>query len=237
MVDLLCRSGNLDEAYNFIKRMPLEPNAVIWGASFGACKIHCNIELGQHVAEHLFELEPENEGYHILLSNIYVVLGRWDNVAKVRIMMKDRGLKKKPGCSWIEVKDKGMNKFWVHAFVGGDKSHPESDKIYAMLESLFRQMKDMGYVPNINFVLDDVDDDKEKERILLAHSEKLAIAFGIIKTCPGIAIRITKNLRICGDCHIATKFISRIVGREIIVRDMNRFHCFKDGLCSCRDYW
>eukprot|EP01018_Ginkgo_biloba_P030200 Gb_04419 [translate_table: standard] len=230
MVDLLGRSGHVDEAYNFIRKMPLEPSAGVWGALLGACRIHCNVELGEHVAEQLFELDPENEGYYVLLSNIYAAAGRWDGVAKVRIMMKDRGLKKKPGCSWIEVKNR------VHAFVGGDRSHPESEKIYATLESLSREMKNAGYAPDTNFVLDDVKEE-EKEHILFSHSEKLAIAFGLIHTFPGIPIRITKNLRVCGDCHSATKFISKIVGREIIVRDMNRFHRFKDGLCSCGDYW
>ncbi|XP_057818774.2 putative pentatricopeptide repeat-containing protein At3g23330 [Cryptomeria japonica] len=231
MVDLLSRSGCLEEAYNFISKMPMKPTSGIWGALLGACKIHCNVELAECVAEKLFELDPRNEGYYIVLSNIYAAAGKWNGVAKMRKMLKERGLRKSPGCSWIEVNNK------VHAFVGDDRSHPESEEIYAMLDSLFRLMKCSGYVPGTNFVLDDVEDEKERERILSSHSEKLAIAFGIIKTGPGIPIRVTKNLRICGDCHNATKFISKIVGRQIIVRDMNRFHCFKDGLCSCGEFW
>eukprot|EP01018_Ginkgo_biloba_P020609 Gb_26571 [translate_table: standard] len=230
MVDLLGRAGQLDEAQDFVKRMPLEPAASVWGALLGACRVHCNIEVGQFVAEHLFDLEPENAGYYILLSNIYAAAGRWDDSAKVRTLMKDRGVKKPPGCTWIEINNK------VHSFIVGDRSHPQSQKIYATMEILARQMKDAGYVPNTNFVLHDVEEEVKKH-MLCSHSEKLAIVFGFINTSPGTPIRITKNLRVCGDCHSATKFISKIVRREIIVRDINRFHHFKDGICSCGDYW
>eukprot|EP01018_Ginkgo_biloba_P019175 Gb_04167 [translate_table: standard] len=230
MVDLLGRSGLLVEAQNFIQKMPLEPDARVWGALLGACRIHCNFVLGEHVAERLFELEPENAGCYVLLSNIYAEAGRWDDVAKVRTMMKDRGLKKTPGCSLIEINNR------VHAFHVGDRSYLQCEEIYAMLETLAEQMKEAGYVPNTNFVLHDVEEEV-KEHMLFIHSEKLAIAFGLINTSPGTLIRITKNLRVCGDCHSATKLISKIVNREIIVRDANRFHHFKDGLCSCRDYW
>eukprot|EP01018_Ginkgo_biloba_P032702 Gb_11925 [translate_table: standard] len=230
MVDLLGRAGRLAEAQDFIKNMPLEPDASVWGALLGACRIHSNVELTECVSECLLEMEPKKAGNYVLLSNIYAAAGRWDNVAKVRTMLKDRGLKKSPGCSWIELKNK------VHVFLAGDKSHPCSEKIYAMLKSLACRMEEAGYVPDTSFVLHDVEEE-EKERLIFSHSEKLAIAFGLINTSPGIPIHISKNLRMCGDCHSAIKYISKIVMREIIVRDTNRFHHFKDGVCSCRDYW
>eukprot|EP01018_Ginkgo_biloba_P034137 Gb_28030 [translate_table: standard] len=230
MVDLFGRAGFLDEAEDFIKKMPLKPNAGVWGALLGACRIHCNIGLGERVAEHIFDLEPENPGYYVLLSNVYAVAGRWGDVAKIRAMMKDKGLKKLPGWSFIEVKNR------VHAFFVGDRSHPQSDKIYAMLDTLAGQMKEAGYMPNTNVVLHDVEEE-EKEHMLSSHSEKLAIAFGLINTSPETPIQITKNLRVCGECHSATQLISKIVRREIIVRDAKRFHHFKEGLCSCGDYW
>lgn len=144
--------------------------------------------------------------------------------------MKDKGLKKRAGCSWIEVNNK------VCSFVMGDRSHPQQVKIYAALENWNAQMKAAGYVPDTNSILHDVEEE-EKEQILCGHSEKLAIVFGIINTCPGKPIRVMKNLRVCQDCHTATKFLSKIAQRDIIVRDAIRFHHFKDGLCSCRDYW
>eukprot|EP01018_Ginkgo_biloba_P011244 Gb_34298 [translate_table: standard] len=230
MVDLLGRAGRLDEAQDFIKKMPIEANAEVWGPLLGACRIHCNIELGESVAEHLFNMEPKNAGNYVLLSNIYAAASKWDGVTKVRTMMKERGVTKTPGCSLIEVNNR------IHAFIAADRSHPQSEKIYATLEILAGQMKEAGYVSNANFVLHDVEDES-KEHMLCTHSEKLAIAFGLINTSPGTPIRITKNLRVCGDCHSAIKLISMIVKREVIVRDTSRFHHFKHGLCSCGGYW
>eukprot|EP01018_Ginkgo_biloba_P029185 Gb_18412 [translate_table: standard] len=230
MVDLLGRAGHLDEAESFINQMPLEPDAGVWGALLGACRIHCNVELGERVSERLLELEPKNAGNYVLTSNIYAAAGRWHDVAKLRTILKDKGLKKLPGCSWIEVKNR------IHTFVTGDKSHSQSEKIYAVLENLAGQMKEAGYVPDKNFVLHDVEEE-EKDYILRIHSEKLAISFGLLNTSPGACIQISKNLRVCGDCHSAIKFISKIVKQEIILRDTNRFHHFKDGSCSCRNYW
>eukprot|EP01018_Ginkgo_biloba_P013991 Gb_31794 [translate_table: standard] len=230
MIDLLGRAGRLDEAEVIINNMPFETDASVWGALLGACRIHGNLELGKRAAEQLFELEPQNAARYVLLSNIYAAAGRWDDVARVRKMMTDRRVKKTPGCSWIVVKQK------VHTFISNDRSHICTEEIYAMLERLEKQMKEVGYVPDTNFVLRD-EDEEHKEISLSHHSEKLAIAFGLISTFPGTPIRIFKNLRVCGDCHSATRFISKIVGREIVVRDANRFHHFKDGLCSCGNYW
>eukprot|EP01018_Ginkgo_biloba_P018360 Gb_34963 [translate_table: standard] len=230
MVDLLGRAGHLDEAQDLINKMPLKPNVSVWGSLLGACRIHTNIKIGKYVAERLFELDPKNAAHYVLLSNMYAAAGRWDDVEKVREMMKERKVKKKPGCSWIEVKNK------VYSFVVGDRSHPQMQKIYLELERLSVRMKEAGYVPDTNFVLHDVEEE-QKEHILFHHSEKLAIVFGLINTSPGTPIRIIKNLRVCGDCHSATKLISKIVAREIVVRDAHRFHYFIDGQCSCGDYW
>eukprot|EP01018_Ginkgo_biloba_P029281 Gb_13717 [translate_table: standard] len=230
MVDLLGRCGRVDEAEDIINNMPFDPDAVMWGALLGACRIHGKVDLGERAAEKLFELEPQNAATYVLLSNIYAAAGRWDDVAAVRMKMKNRGVTKQPGCSWIEVKNK------VHAFLVGDRSHPQTEKIYSTLEALARQMKDLGYSPNTNFVLHDVEEE-EKEQFLCHHSEKLAIAFGLISTQDGAPIQIVKNLRVCGDCHNAAKFISKIAVREIVMRDPNLFHHFKDGFCSCQDYW
>lgn len=110
------------------------------------------------------------------------------------------------------------------------------EELQALIGEFVTQMKNEGYVPDTRSVLYDIEEE-EKERILLGHSEKLAVAFGLIKTGSGEAIRITKNLRLCEDCHSVTKFISKFTDREIVVRDVNRFHHFRNGVCSCRDYW
>lgn len=162
MVDLLGRAGCLAEAEYLIEKMPLEPDAGVWGALLGACRIHGNIELAERVAERLFYLDPKNDGYYILLSNMYATAGRWDDVVKVRTLMIDRGLKKTPGYSLIEV-----NKS-VHTFLVGDRSHPQSREIYATLDILAGKMKEAGYVPNNCFVPQD--EEGVKEHMLRSHS-------------------------------------------------------------------
>eukprot|EP01018_Ginkgo_biloba_P003192 Gb_13222 [translate_table: standard] len=230
MVDLLGRGGHLDEVQDFINNMPIQPDAAVWRCLLGACRVHNNVGLGACVAERLFELDPKNSSPYVLLSNIYAASGRWDDAENVRKLMKYRKVKKTPGCSWIEVNKQ------VHSFLVGDARHPQMQEIYEKLDGLFVLMKAEGYVPDTRFVLHDVEDE-QKEQLLVHHSEKLAITFGLISTSPGTTIQVIKNLRVCGDCHSATKFISKIVAREIVVRDANRYHHFKDGCCSCGDYW
>ncbi|KAF8397805.1 hypothetical protein HHK36_016728 [Tetracentron sinense] len=230
MVDLLGRAGHLYEAEALIENMPIEQDTVIWEALLGACRIHQNIELGQRVAEKLFQMDPQNSGAYVLLSNIYASLGMWAEVGEVRKLMKDRGVTKEPGISWIQIKNK------LHSFLTRDKTHYHTEEIYSTLKELYRRLRATGYVPDTKFVLHDVEEE-QKENELLYHSEKLALAYGLLNTPSGASIQILKNLRICGDCHTFTKFMSKVTQREITIRDGNRFHHFRDGLCSCGDYW
>lgn len=231
VVDLLGRAGFLNEAEQLIKAMPIQPNSAVWGALLGGCRIHGNVELGEKVGKLLLEMEPNNSGRYSLLSNIYARAGRWDDVAEIRKLMKDRGIKTTPGSSLIDLD--GL----IHEFVMGDASHTQSKEIHLMLDEIMEKLKtEAGYVPKTNEVLFDIDEE-EKETALCHHSEKLAIAFGFLNTSPGTTIRIVKNLRVCEDCHTATKLISRVYKREIIVRDRVRFHQFRNGNCSCMDFW
>ncbi|XP_038682607.1 putative pentatricopeptide repeat-containing protein At3g49142 [Tripterygium wilfordii] len=230
VVDLLGRSGRLAEAMELINRMPMQAGPSIWGALLSACRSHRNLDIAEMAAKKLFVLEPDTSGNYVILSNMYAEAGMLEQVDNMRALLKRHGVKKNPGCSWIEINGK------AHFFLGGDTSHPQAGEIYMFLEALPEKIKSAGYVPNTSFVFHDVSEE-EKQHSLNTHSEKLAIAFGLLNTGPGVVLRVTKNLRICGDCHSATKFISKIYEREIIVRDVNRFHCFKLGACSCGDYW
>ncbi|CBI27235.3 unnamed protein product, partial [Vitis vinifera] len=231
VVDLLGRAGQLEEAYELVNTMPAEFDKVgAWSSLLGACRIHQNVELGEVAAKNLLHLEPNVASHYVLLSNIYSSAGLWNKAMEVRKNMRQMGVKKEPGCSWIEFRDE------VHKFMAGDVSHPQSEQLHGFLETLSEKMRKEGYVPDTSCVLHNVDED-EKENLLCGHSEKLAIAFGILNTPPGTTIRVAKNLRVCNDCHAATKFISKIMEREIIVRDVRRFHHFKEGTCSCGDYW
>lgn len=230
MVDLLSRSGLLNEAHQLILAMPVEPNTVVWGALLSGCRLHRDTHLAEHVLKQLLHLEPWNSGNYVQLSNIYSRSHRWEDAEKIRSRMNSGGIRKVPGYSWIEVH--GI----VHEFLVGDKNHTLSDEIYEKLNDVMKGIKAEGYVPTTDFVLFDIEEE-EKEQFLGWHSEKLAIAFGLISLESERPIRVVKNLRVCGDCHEAIKLISKITGREIIVRDNNRFHCFIDGSCSCNDYW
>ncbi|KAG7563212.1 Pentatricopeptide repeat [Arabidopsis suecica] len=230
MVDLLGRSGLLEEAYEFIKKMPVEPDTGIWGALLGACAVHRDMILGQKVADVLVETAPDIGSYHVLLSNIYAAAGKWDCVDKVRGKMRKLGTKKVAAYSSIEFDGK------IHFFNRGDKSHPQSKVIYEKLDEILKKIRNMGYVPDTGSVFHDVEME-EKECSLSHHSEKLAIAFGLINGRVGHPIRVMKNLRTCDDCHVFSKFVSRLTSREIIMRDKNRFHHFRNGICSCKEFW
>lgn len=230
MVDILGRAGKFDEVEHFIEKMELSPHALIWETVLGASKMHGNVEFGEKSAKRLFDLTPEVDSNYILLSNIFASKGRWDDVKNVRTLMSKRGVKKEPGCSWVEISGQ------VHIFVSQDGSHPKIRDIHLKLEDLSQKLTSAGYAPKMEHVLHNVTE-KEKKEHLNHHSERLALGFALISTKPAKKIRIFKNLRICEDCHDVMKFISDITNREIVVRDINRFHHFKDGACSCQDYW
>ncbi|CAN1270635.1 Pentatricopeptide repeat-containing protein At3g12770 [Linum perenne] len=230
VVDLLGRAGFLDRAYEFIRNMPIEPGVSVWGALLTACKIHRHVTLGEYAAERIFSLDQFSTGHHVQLSNIYASARMWDHVSKMRVLMKGKGLSKDLGYSSIEINGKPQ------VFQVGDKSHPRFTEILEKLVSSERRLKELGFFTDTESVLHDLNQE-EIEETLCNHSERIAIAYGLISTPPGTTLRIIKNLRACVNCHAAIKLISEIENREIIVRDSNRFHHFKDGKCSCGDYW
>lgn len=231
MVDLLGRAGHLEEALELAETMPVEAHGGVWGALLGACRIHGNPEIAQVAANHLFLLEPNGIGNYILLSNIYASAGWWDNVSRLRKLMREKGLKKNPAYSWVEAK-KGI----IYEFYAGDMNHPESIEIKQVLEGLLDRLKAHGYQPILSCVPYDVCDE-EKKRLLMNHSEKLALSYGLLSTDAGCTIKIMKNLRICEDCHAFMCSASQVTGREIVVRDNMRFHHFHHGACSCGNFW
>ncbi|CAN1252278.1 Pentatricopeptide repeat-containing protein At2g27610 [Linum perenne] len=230
LVDLYGRAGQLEKAMEVINSMPFPPSATVWRTILGASRVHRNLELGELAAEKLIELQPGDSAAYVLLANMHAVAGNWKERTRVRKLMDVRNVKKEAGYSWIEVKNK------TYSFLAADSSHPMSNQIYAKLKELGVKLKDAGYRPDTDNVLLDVDDE-HKESVLSQHSERLAIAFGLIATPRGTPLRVMKNLRVCGDCHAVIKLISAIEKRYIVVRDTNRFHHFKDGSCSCGDYW
>ncbi|KAK6263596.1 hypothetical protein SCA6_019030 [Theobroma cacao] len=143
VVDLFGRAGRLNEAFETIKSMPFSPDAGVWGTLLGACRNHGNVELAEFASRHLFDLDPQNSGYYVLLSNLLADAGHWGSVLKIRSLMKERGVQKVPGYSWIEVNNT------THMFVAADESHPRSSHIYSLLKTLLLELKREGYVPQL----------------------------------------------------------------------------------------
>lgn len=231
LVDLLGRAGRIEEALQIVKKMPMKPSASIWGSLLNACRLHGYLPLAEAIAKELFVIEPENSGNYIILSNVYANASMWKEVKMMRGLMEKKGMKKEVGCSWIQVKDK------VHTFVaGGGFEFRNSDEYKKVQGTLMEALRKSGYEPDIGVVLHNVDKEVKADWVC-GHSEKLATVFGLIHCGSRMPIRITKNLRVCTDCHTWMKFVSGITKRKIILRDTNRFHHFDDGSCSCKDYW
>lgn len=230
LVDLLGRAGQLMEAEEIVRDMPMKPNAVVWRSLLGAAKVHGNLEMGEVALKKLLQLEPGTSGNYVLLSNLYARMNRWEDVNKVRRLMKDHTIDKFPGSSLVEIDGA------LHEFLTGDRTHPRLEEVHSKLDDINRALRTYGHKPGTMDVLFDIEEE-EKEDALSYHSERLAIAFALITSDSRVPIRVIKNLRVCSDCHASTKLISLIYGREIIVRDRSRFHHFRDGTCSCSDYW
>jgi hypothetical protein len=179
----------------------------------------------------LIEYNQQVAGAYVTLSNTYTLAGEWENAHSLRTEMELVGVHKEPGCSWIEIKDS------IYVFYAGDLSCERGDEVISLLRELERRMMERGCVGgSTGLVFVDVEQEV-KEKIVGLHSERLALAFGLISIPKGVTIRVMKNLRICSDCHEAFKLISKIVERDFVVRDVNRFHHFKDGSCTCKDFW
>lgn len=229
IIELLGREGLLGEAFALIRSAPFEPTPNMWAALLTACRMHKNLELGKLAAEKLYGMEPEKLCNYVVLLNIYNSSGKLKEAAGVLQTLKKKGLRMLPACSWIEVKKQ------PYSFLCGDKSHPQTEEIYQKVDNLIVEISRHGYVVENEMLLPDVDE--EEQRIQKYHSEKLAIAFGLINTPDWMPLQMTQGHRVCGNCHNAIKLIAKVTGREIVLRDASRFHHFKNGSCSCGDYW
>lgn len=230
IVDLLGRAGRLVDAKKFILNSGFDNDPVIWRALLSACRVYKDTSMAKCVADRVIELEPQAAASYVLLYNVYNDAGKEKPALEVRKLMQDRGVKKEPGISWIEVGNK------VHSFVVGDHSHPMSQLIYSRLEEMLMKIKkNVLNIKKLPLSISEVE--LSGKTGMNHHSEKLAVTFGIISLPKSAPVRVMKNLRVCSDCHTTMKLISEVEKREIILRDAIRFHHFREGFCSCDDYW
>ncbi|KAG2698659.1 hypothetical protein I3760_07G160000 [Carya illinoinensis] len=230
LIDMFVRLGRLKEAFDFIGKMDFEPTEFIWSLLIAGCRSHGNLELGFYAAEQLLKLKPKDAETYVLLLNMYISAGRWKDTSRVRKMMKEEKLGKLQDWSWINIKEK------VYSFKPNDKSHFHSADLYTSLENLLQQASSLGYESLETMELTDEDEEENTSSSTAYHSEKLAVAFGLLNTPNATPIRVIKSVFMCRDCHNFTKYISLLTDREIIIRDSKRLHKFVNGRCSCGDF-
>lgn len=230
MVEVLGFWGHFDEVKKLISNAPFKPSASIWRSLLEICRLKPNPVLEKKAMQNLLALEPENESTFILAANLYAANSRWYCSERVREEMRSKRMQKIPVSSWF------IHGNMVHRFYTRDRTHPRSKDIYGGLDVLILECMKNGYEPDKSFVLHEVEE-YQKKHFLLYHSAKLAVMYGILVTEQGDVVRVMKNVRLCGDCHSFIKLASLLTGREILVRDSNGFHVFRNGECSCRDRW
>ncbi|KAJ1264868.1 hypothetical protein BS78_08G034800 [Paspalum vaginatum] len=262
-VDMLGRAGRLEEAFELAKEAQIEGNdaLLLWNSLLSACRTHKRLDLaimaGQRVSEfnqdvfmagqRVSEFNQDVAGGLVVMSNVYASAGQAVKASAVRSNMRLRGIRKNPGCSWIEVKDTPYVFYAGSVSCAGARADDamgagaRADEVMVLLDELECKMREKGYTGRLGSarVSDgDEDDGEEGKGVMVGvHSEILALGFGLLVVPKGMTIRVMKNLRMCSDCHEVFKLISDIVQREFVVRDLNRFHHFKMGSCSCNDYW
>jgi len=234
LMDILSRKGHLDEAEKLLQDRPSSSLSVALTTLLGACRSYKDITRTRRLEKIVFSSSlsiEEVASLCVLISNIYNLVGHYDEGKRLRNYMREKGLKTIPGVSSLYLFGDLIHTFYVSRI-----DHHMEVAIKAKLEEWQDAMKKNGYFPDLSWSLHNVSD-KEKEMKLCYHSEKLALALGILLAPKEEPIKIIKNLRVCGECHRATAWISTYEARDFIVRDANRWHHFKDGKCSCNNYW
>ncbi|KAG2631943.1 pentatricopeptide repeat-containing protein At5g03800-like [Panicum virgatum] len=227
-VNVLGCWGHFDEAEQLIGGMPFKPGALVWRSLLDSCSKRSNTTVRRRAMKNLLALEPQDPSTYVLTSNLFSESARWHSSENTRLEMREKGMRKIPARSWT------FHDNAVHSFFARDRSHPQSRDIYAGLDVLILECIKAGYEPDTTFVLHDVEE-YQKRHFLMYHSAKLAAMYGLLTAHPGLAVRVVKNIRMCGDCHSFLEHASAATGKVISVRDSSGFHVFRGGRCSCRE--
>uniref|UniRef100_A0A6B2L732 DYW domain-containing protein n=1 Tax=Arcella intermedia TaxID=1963864 RepID=A0A6B2L732_9EUKA len=230
IVDLLSRNGRLNEAEKFIQNQIEEPDITIWKTLLSSCRNFLDVERAERIAQNIFNLNDKDESTYVLLGNIYASLGMSEKLNNIRQLMVKKGIKKTPGETW------GMVNGKMVTFMANDDRHPEHQKIFLHSKQLDDHIIKMGFKHNFIFAIDKkLNTEEDKIRNLCSHSERLFISYALLNNHSPIVAY--KNLRMCQNCHEATKYISKLTKTHLQIRDNSRWHHFVDGKCSCNDYY
>jgi pentatricopeptide repeat protein len=234
IIDLYGRLGRLDDAERLVRQNP-RAGIVSWMTLLGACRKFTDVKRAEHAFSRITAFpadvqRPHRSGAFVLMANTYAQAGDMHGRDRMRKQMEDLGVFKIPGKSCLQLSNRTV------PFVADDPKLHENGSLHSMHSEMMDRLQRSGYVPDASVVTLG-DPFSDRQRSVCYHSEKIAIAYGLLVSPPIEPLRITKNLRVCPDCHSATKLVTLIYGREIVLRDNSRHHHFKDGKCSCGDYW
>ncbi|KAF2301809.1 hypothetical protein GH714_029487 [Hevea brasiliensis] len=240
LVDTYAKCGSVKDAIQTFEEMP-ERNVVSWNALIAAYAQNGDGEATLRSFEEMVRSGQFDKAEKLMTQMPFEPDEiMWSSVLNSCKIHKNHDLAKRAAKQLfnMEVRDASpyVTMSNILAAAANDKCHPQMKEIMLKIDVLSEQMEREGYMPDTSCALHNVDEDVKVES-LKYHSERIAIAFALINTPERSPILVMKNLRACADCHAAIKVISKIVGREITVRDSSRFHHFRDGICSCRDYW
>ncbi|KAL9229192.1 hypothetical protein vseg_004685 [Gypsophila vaccaria] len=231
LIDMYVRLGRLKEAFELTKNMGCEPDEFIWSNLVAGCRSHGNLELGFVAAERLLKLKPKDAETYVSILNMYLSAERWQDVSRVRKLMKDEKLGKLQDWSWLSIKDK------VYSFTPQDETYPRKSEVENYLATLIEEVTNKEYQCQNTLVSNEEDDDhKVSSSSTSYHSEQLAVAFGLLQTDNNVPVRVVKSTSMCRNCHTFIKLISETTSREIIIRDSKRLHRFVKGQCTCKDF-
>ncbi|CAF4692710.1 unnamed protein product, partial [Rotaria socialis] len=237
-IDCLSRAAAFDEAQQLIEQFERDhaPALPTYMALLSGARNQKNSKLAQEVVDRIRKLFPDVKGSllpaSILLANTYASSGDIEKATNIKIELHKSGAKKKAGVTLTEFDGK-IWKFGAH-----DRSHPDSDEIHEQVDRMSKKLIGYGYKYDASWIVRPREADETVESLLCGHSERLAMALHFIRDRKPKRIQLTKNLRICGDCHQFTKLTALVYQCEIIARDANRIHHFHiNGQCSCNDYF
>ncbi|KAH7549832.1 hypothetical protein JRO89_XS13G0088500 [Xanthoceras sorbifolium] len=228
MVDILGRAGLIEEAYQFIMNMPIQPNAVIWRTLIASCRAHKDVEFGEESLKNLVQLEPMNSGDYILLSNIYASVGRWEDAMRVRNQMREKGIKKTPGCSLIELDGE------IYEFFAEDSGSPHSKEVYNAAEKMIKKIKSAGYMPNAADARLDAEEDYKEVSVAHHRTKVLVIKSGFLEQPKGSENRYFRNATCCQSNHSIASFLSHLFNPIFIIKLLKRFNGYKINKCHCK---